>query len=159
MFSYLYLPFAESNRDEFEKFCSNFDILLNNINDELPLCSIVTVDFNSPCSRWWKNYITNLQGQELDSLTLSVGYNQIIDKSTPVINNSMPCIDLIFCTNQSGISNHGVGVSFFDKCYLNLIYGKTNIRVPLLPIYVREKVTLREQCLTLIGIKLLKIFQ
>ena len=31
--------------------------------------------------RWWKNDITNLQGQELDSLTLSAGYNQIIDNS------------------------------------------------------------------------------
>ena len=30
------------NQDEFKNFCTNFDILLNNINDELPLCSIVT---------------------------------------------------------------------------------------------------------------------
>ena len=45
-------------------FCTNFDILVNNINDELPLCSIVTGDFNAGCSRWWKNDITNLEGQE-----------------------------------------------------------------------------------------------
>ena len=43
------------------------------------LCSIVTDDFNARCSRWCKNDITNLQGQELDSLTLSAGYNQVID--------------------------------------------------------------------------------
>ena len=82
------------NQNEFKNFCTNFDILLNNINDELPLCSIVTGDFNARCSRWWKNDITNLQGQELDSLTLSAGYNQIIDKPTHVINNFMSCIDL-----------------------------------------------------------------
>ena len=41
-------------QDEFKKFCTNFDILLNNINDELPLCSIVTGDFNARCSRWKK---------------------------------------------------------------------------------------------------------
>ena len=29
------------NQDEFKNFCTNFDILLNNINDKLPLCSIV----------------------------------------------------------------------------------------------------------------------
>ena len=86
------------NQDEFKNFCINFDILLNSINDKLPLCSIVTGDFNARCSRWWKNDITNLQGQELDSLTLSAGYNQIIDKPTHVINTSMSCIDLIFCT-------------------------------------------------------------
>ena len=60
-------------RDEFKNFCTNFDILLNNINDELPICSIVTGDFNARCSRWWKNDITNFQDQELDLLTLSAG--------------------------------------------------------------------------------------
>ena len=50
----------------------------------------------------------------------------------------MSCIDLIFCTNQSLISNHGVDVSIFDKCHHNIIYGKFNIRVPLPPTYVRE---------------------
>ena len=50
----------------------------------------------------------------------------------------MSCIDLIFCTNQSVISNHGVDVSVFDKCHHNIIYGKINIRVPLPPTYVRE---------------------
>ena len=50
----------------------------------------------------------------------------------------MSCIDLIFCTNQSVISNHGVDVSIFDKCHHNIIYGKINIRVPLPPRYVRE---------------------
>ena len=92
------------NQDEFKNICTNFDILLNNMNDELPLCSIVTDDFNARCLRWWKNDITNLQGLELDSLTLSAGYNQITDKPTHVINTSMSSIGLIFCTNQSVIS-------------------------------------------------------
>ena len=50
----------------------------------------------------------------------------------------MSCIDLIFCTNQSVISKHGVNVSIFDKCHHNIIYGKINIHVPLPPTYVRE---------------------
>ena len=87
------------NQDEFKNFCTNFDILLNNINGELPLYSTVTGDLNARGSRWWKNDITNYQGQELDLLTLSSGYNQIIDKPTHLINTSMSCIDLIFCTN------------------------------------------------------------
>ena len=121
------------NQDEFKIFCNNLDILLNITNNKLPLCLIVTGDFNARCSRWWKNDITNLQGQELDPLTLSAGYNQIIDSPTHVINISMSCIDLIFCTNQSVISNHGADVSIFDKCHHNIIHGKTNICVPLSP--------------------------
>ena len=49
----------------------------------------------------------------------------------------MSCIGLIFCTNQSGISNHGVDVSIFDKCH-HIIYGKISICLPLPPTYVRE---------------------
>ena len=81
-----------------------------------------------------KNDITNHQGQELDSITLSAGYNLITDKPTHVINTSMSCIGLIFCTNQ--ISNHEVDVPIFDKCHHDIIYGNINIRVSLPPTYV-----------------------
>ena len=50
----------------------------------------------------------------------------------------MSCIDLIFCTNQNVISNYGVDVSMFKKCHHNVIHGKTDIRVPLSRVYVRE---------------------
>ena len=38
---------TSQNQGEFENLCTNFDTLLNNINDELPLWSIVTGDFNA----------------------------------------------------------------------------------------------------------------
>ena len=65
----LILTLCEPNQDKLENFCTNFDILLNNINDESPLSSIVIGDFNARFSRWWKNDVTNLQGQEFDPLT------------------------------------------------------------------------------------------
>ena len=72
---------------EFENACVNFDLLLNNINDEFLKCSIVTGDFNACCSSWWKNDIANTPGQEIDFLTSSAGYVQIIDKPTHAVNN------------------------------------------------------------------------
>ena len=33
-------------QDEFENFCTNLDILLSQMNDELPICLIVTGRFN-----------------------------------------------------------------------------------------------------------------
>ena len=78
-------------------FCVNFDLLLSNKNEEIPICSIIIGDFNARISNWWKNDITNSVGQELDSLTSSAGYSQIIDKATHIVNNSMSCIDFIFC--------------------------------------------------------------
>ena len=50
----------------------------------------------------------------------------------------MSCIGLIFCTNQSVISNHGVDASIFDKCHHNVIHDKINKRTPLPPTYVGE---------------------
>ena len=50
----------------------------------------------------------------------------------------MSCIDLIFCTNTNVISKHGVDVSIFEKCHHNIIFGKTDIHVPLPPAYIRE---------------------
>ena len=49
------------------------------------------------------------------------------------MNNSMSCIDLIFCNNQNVISKYGVDASIFDKCHHNIIYSKIDIRVTLLP--------------------------
>ena len=59
-------------------------------------------------------------------------------KPTQVINNSLPCSDLIFCTNQMVISKYVVDSSIFGKCHHNFIYGKVNIPVPFQPKYVRE---------------------
>ena len=50
----------------------------------------------------------------------------------------MPCIDLLFCTNQNTISNYGVNASIFDKCHHNIIFGKDNICVPLPPVSIGE---------------------
>ena len=62
------------NHDEFEDFCTKFDLLMSSINDELPLCSVITGDFIARCLRWWKNDINNPAGQEIESLTSSAGY-------------------------------------------------------------------------------------
>ena len=92
---------------------------MSNTNNEFPLRPIIVGDFNARCSRWWKNDITNLTEQEIDSRISSAGYKQIIDKPTHVTNKSMSCIDLIFCTNQNVVSNYGTDASVFKKCHHN----------------------------------------
>ena len=126
------------NCDEFDNFCLNFESLLSKINNEFPLCSVVTGDFNARNSRWWKNDITNSFGKEIETLTSSAGYSQLIDKPTHIINDSRSCIDLIFCTNKNVITNSGVDVSIYKTCHHNIIFGKINISVPLPPVYIRE---------------------
>ena len=153
----LYFSFSSQNNDEFQNFCANFDTFLSEINDEFPIRSVVTGDFNAHSSRLWENDITNSVDLKFDSLTSSAGYIQIINKPIHAVNSSMLCIDLIFCTNTK--------ISIFDKCHHDIINGKINIHVPLPRVYVRKVWDYRtanlenieKQYLTLTGINLLKI--
>ena len=81
------------SHDELERFCANFDLLLSNINDLHPTCSIVLGDFNAKCSKWCTSDRINSAGIELDNITTTSGYNQIIDKPNHYINESSSCID------------------------------------------------------------------
>ena len=137
LFNFFYCSPSQS-QDEFESFCINFDILLSQINDELPICLIETGDINARCSRWWRNDITNFAGKEINFLASTANYTQIIDKPAHVINNSKSCIDLIFCIKQNVISKYGIDASLFDKCCHNIIYSKIDICLLLPPVFIHD---------------------
>ena len=50
--------------------------------------------------------------------TSSAWYKQITDKPTHILNKSLSCINLKFCTNQSAICKQGVDISIFAKCII-----------------------------------------
>ena len=54
---------------EFENFCRNLDTLMDHINNELPVCPVITEDLHARCSKWCNKNITNLVGRETDTLT------------------------------------------------------------------------------------------
>ena len=109
---------------------------MDRINNELRTCSVLTGDFNTRCSKWCNNDITNANGRALDTLTSSAGYKQIINKPIHNVNNSLSCIDLIFFDNLNIVSNYGVDIPILEICHHNIIFGKINIRIPLPPSYV-----------------------
>ena len=167
MFSDLSLLFPKWESSRVWRFLYKIELLMSNINNEFPLGSIITGDFNARCSRWWKNYINNATGQETDSLTSSAGCKQIIDKPTRVLNNSMSCIDLIFCTNQNVISNYGVDVSMFKKCVIIISFMEklTFVSPSHLYMSVKSRIIIRQmlkilkkQYLILIGTRPWKTF-
>ena len=126
------------NHDELEHFCTNFDLLLSNINNLYSTCSIVLGDFNAKCSKWCASDKSNTTGIELDNITMTSGYNQMIDKPTHYINESSSCIDLIFSSNVNLTKNCGVEQSLYEKCRHNIIYGTLNFNILLPPPYYRE---------------------
>ena len=64
------------------------------------------------------------------SLTLSAGYIQISDKHAYVTDNSMPCTDLIFCTNQNAMSvKYGITVFKILKNLLKTLIGEKLLNI------------------------------
>ena len=47
---------------------------MDHINNEVPTCSVLIVDFNARCSECCHNDITNANNRALDTLTSSVRY-------------------------------------------------------------------------------------
>ena len=64
-----------------------------------PNCSILIGDFNAKSSKLCSSDKDNKAGCELDNITTSAGYSQMIDKPTHFINESSSYIDLIFSSN------------------------------------------------------------
>ena len=64
MVSVIYRSPSQTN-DEVDTFLSNFQMLLNDINNRKPSLSVVTGDFNSRCSSWWSNDINTTEGLKL----------------------------------------------------------------------------------------------
>ena len=131
-FTCLYRSPSQSH-DELERFCANFDLLLSNINDLHPTCSIVLGDCNAKCSKWCASDGNNAAGIELDNITTTSCYNQMIDKPTHYINESSSFIDLIFSSNVNLTKYCGVEQSLYETCHHNIIYGTLNFNIPLPP--------------------------
>ena len=103
---------TSQSQEELEIFCTNLNILLSQINDDYPLCPIVTRDFNARCT---KDDITKFnRSRNIFSHIITRIYTNI-GKPTNATNTSISYICLIFVN-----------------------YGKTDIRVPLPSKYVGE---------------------
>ena len=100
---------------------------LTNIDDTSPFSSVLIGDLNARCTNWWAADIESKAGKELDSLTSTAGYTQLIDKLTHFFSGGCSCIDLRI------ISEYGIDHSFFQTCHHNLIFGKINAKIPVPP--------------------------
>ena len=122
MVSVIYRSPNQSN-DEFEVFLSNFQMLLDEINNRKPSLSVITGDFNAGCSSWWSNDINTTEGLKLFSSTSSNGLTQIIKEPTHIQTNSSSCIDLIFIDQPNLSVNSGVHASLHPNCHHQIVHS------------------------------------
>ena len=70
--------------------------MLSDINSSNPHFSIIPGDFNARSNNWWQGDTQTSEGSQIDYLTTSYGFQQLISEPTHILNNSSSCIDLIF---------------------------------------------------------------
>ena len=88
---------------------------------------------------WWYQEITNNQESIIDTLKSTSGFHQLINSQTRMTNTSSSCIDLIFTSNPSLITEFGIEKSFYaDSCHQSIVFGNMNLNVPLPPPYTRK---------------------
>ena len=58
-------------------------------------------DFIAKCSKWCTTGKDNTAGLELDRITTTAGYSQMINKPTHFTDESSSSIDLIFSSNNN----------------------------------------------------------
>ena len=75
---------------------SELNLLLTNINNNQPACSILMGDFNAKYSKWCSSDKNNIAGLEIDNITTTAGYSKLINKPTHFVNGISFFIDLIF---------------------------------------------------------------
>ena len=110
---------------------------MNNINSLNPAVSIIFGDFNGKYSNWYSFDISDNIEKELDIITSTAGYTQIIDKLTHFTNHSSSCIDLIFTSNPSIIVHSSIKNSLCSSCHHDVIHGKINFSVVFPPPHFR----------------------
>ena len=76
------------SREEFEKFLSNFEVLIKTISNQKDAISIIMGDFNARSSNWCKYDISNNEGVQIDSNTSVHGVEQLIYEPTHILFNS-----------------------------------------------------------------------
>ena len=79
-----------------------------------------------------------MAGIELDNITTSAGYSQLINELTHFVNKTSSCINLIFSSDLNITSDCGIEKTIHEKNHHDTIYGTLNFNVALLPPYYRE---------------------
>ena len=105
------------NKDQLDKFCSSFNMLMSNINDKKPLAFITTGEFNARFKNWRCQDIINSQGSIINTLISTSGYHQLMNTPTHMTNTSSSCIDLNFTSNPSLITEFGIEKHIYPKSY------------------------------------------
>ena len=125
------------NRLDFDTFNSNFEKILGDTHSFNPDFSIILGDFNARSNTWWVGDTQTSEVSQIDSLTTSYGFRQIISEPTHILKNSSSCIDLIFTDQPSLIIDNGTHPSLHPNCHHKIIHCKIDLKIVYPSLYKR----------------------
>ena len=136
IFTLIYHSPSQSS-EEFDKYLSNFEFLLDYMTNRNPFVSIIIGDFNARSNNWCSSDKTTYEGKKLETLTSQCGFKQAISDPTHILESSSSCIDLIFTSRPNLVMNSGVHSSLHPNCHHQIIHAKFNLKIFYPPPYER----------------------
>ena len=125
------------NNNEFNKFLTNFERLLNHVKQLRSSFLVPLGDFNARSKSWYLDDITTYKGSKIDSLTTTHGLYQLISQPTHLLPTSSTCIDLIFTDQPNLVVNSGAHPSLHKNCHHQITFCKLNLKIEYPPPYER----------------------
>ena len=132
----LYRSPSQTN-NKFESFLKNFQLTLNEINQENPIMISVGDDFNAKSNNWCENDTTSHESSIIDTVMSNFGLHQLIQEPTHIPNSSFSCIDLIFISQINLVIESGVHSSLHPNCHHRVVFAKFHLSILYPPPYER----------------------
>ena len=124
-------------QDKFQEFKSNLEINLDVLSANNPFLTVMIGDFNAKSSNWYLNDVTSFEGSQIEFLASQFAMSQVINEPTHILDNSKPCIDLIFSPQPNMIMGSGVHPSLRSNCHYQIIFAKFDLKIFYPPPYKR----------------------
>ena len=128
---------SSQNKDDFEKFLGNLELNFDHMAEKNPFIMVVLGDFYTKSKSWYTNDSNNFTSSKIYFLMSRLGFYQVINKPTHILNNSSSCIDLILTTPSNLVMESGIHSCLHANCHRQLRYVKFNLNV-FLSTYERE---------------------
>ena len=110
-------------QDEFEKFSDNLELNFGTLPEKTPFLVVAIGDFNAKSESWYTNDSTTSQCNVLENITSQFGLQLIIKEPTHILDNSSSCIDLIFTSQPSLITELSVYPLLHPNCHHQVVYA------------------------------------
>ena len=103
-----------------------------------PFLIVLMGDLNIKTKNWYSPDKSSYEGNEIENITAQFRLQQIIKKSTHILNTSSSCIDLIFTSQTNLITDSGVHSSLYPNYHHQIVLAKSILHIVYPPPYLHE---------------------